>query len=312
VRAYPVVADGAGYKATITNLLSSTDTWFRPSDVCVGPDGSVYVADWNDPGVGGHNMGDNKLESMRGRVYRLAPPGHLPSVPPLDLNTVQGCGKALESPNLATRYLAWTKLHEMKEEAEPVLLSLWHGNNQRWRARALFLLARIPGKGEQYVNAGMADGNSDIRITALRIARELKLDMAGLVARVVHDPSPQVRRECAIDLRHNHSPEAPKLWAELARQYQPGDRWYLEALGIGANEQWDRYLSAWLESVGDQWDTPAGRDIVWRSRSEKTPDLIVKIIKGHQWSQKERDHYLRSLDFIQGPEKQAALLDLLN
>ena len=70
VRAYPVKPDGAGYKAEIVNILSGGDSWYRPSDVCVAPDGSLFIADWNDPGVGGHNMGDNKAESLRGRVYR--------------------------------------------------------------------------------------------------------------------------------------------------------------------------------------------------------------------------------------------------
>ena len=34
------------------------DHWFRPDDICVAPDGAVYVADWYDPGVGGHATGD--------------------------------------------------------------------------------------------------------------------------------------------------------------------------------------------------------------------------------------------------------------
>ena len=46
------------------------DNWFRPSDVCVAPDGSLFVADWYDPGVGGHRMGD----ITRGRIFRVAPP----------------------------------------------------------------------------------------------------------------------------------------------------------------------------------------------------------------------------------------------
>jgi len=84
-----------------------------------------------------------------------------------------------------------------------------------------------------------------------------------------------------------------------------------EALGIGADRQWDKFFDAWLTEAGDQWNTPAGRDIVWRSRSRKTPALLVKIITDKSLTSQERDHYFRSLDFITGPEKDAALLQLL-
>ena len=40
--------------------------------MCVAPDGSVILADWYDPGVGGHGMGDR----TRGRIYRVTPKGH--------------------------------------------------------------------------------------------------------------------------------------------------------------------------------------------------------------------------------------------
>ena len=53
VRAYPIENDGAGYKASMINLVKGTrDTWFRPSDVCAAPDGSLIVSDWYDPGEG--------------------------------------------------------------------------------------------------------------------------------------------------------------------------------------------------------------------------------------------------------------------
>src|SRR2546421_1262481 len=71
VRAYPVKNDGAGYSANITNVLTSKSDWFRPSDVCDAPDGSLMIADWNDAGVGRHNMADRELNKMSGPLYRV-------------------------------------------------------------------------------------------------------------------------------------------------------------------------------------------------------------------------------------------------
>ena len=310
VRAYPVTHEGAGYKASSEDLLTSKDEWFRPSDACVAPDGSVFVADWNDPGVGGHNMGDRDLSTMRGRVYRLAPAGHKYSAPKLDLKTADGCVTALKSPNMEARYLAWTELHRMGGKAETALNKLWQGDDTRLRARALHLLARTKGSEQKYVKAAITDKDEDIRVTGLRIARSLKMDVIPLVKELARDSSPQVRRECAIALRHNQSEQAPKLWAALAQQHDRKDRWYLEALGIGADKQEDKFFDAWLNAVGDKWNTPTGRDIVWRSRSPKAAALLARIATSKDTPETERARYVRALDYIKGPEKEAALAEI--
>jgi len=310
VRSYPVKKSGAGYTAQIANIVESVDDeWFRPSDVCIAPDGSLFIADWYDPGVGGHQVGD--LD--RGRVFRVAPDVLHYEVPSFSVNTTIDAIKALESPNLATRYLAWQKLHGQGNAVENDLLNIFNSSdNPRFRARTFGLLAKLPGKGSQYVNKAFNDKNEDLRIAAFKAARELKLDVIPLVKQSINDPSAQIRREALIALHHNTSPEAPGLWAALAQEYDGKDRWYLEALGISADKQWDTYFAAWKKKAGDNWNTPAGRDIVWRSRAKAALPMLAAIIQDRNIDPAKNLKFFRAFDFHTDPSKQQILLSLLN
>jgi putative membrane-bound dehydrogenase-like protein len=303
VRAYPVVPDGAGYKVTqVVNILDGNkkNNWFRPADVCVAPDGSIFVTDWYDPGVGGHGQRD--LD--RGRIFRVAPPKAKYMVPKVDFATFDGCAEALKSPNLATRYIAWTKLHEEGEKAEPALLKLYESKVPHERARALWLLGRIDGKRVHYVLKGLADPNPDLRIVGIRLARQLGFDAVDLVRQSINqqplfnDKSAGVRRECAIVLRGQKSPEAAGLWAHLADFHDGADRWYLEALGVGAEKNWDRCLESYLQQGPSRslLSKPT-RDIVWRSRGDKTPTLLATAISFPQVPTDELPRLFRAFDF---------------
>jgi putative membrane-bound dehydrogenase-like protein len=307
VRSYPVTPDGAGYKAKIVNILDGNkkNNWFRPADVCVAPDGSIFVTDWYDPGVGGHQQRDID----RGRIFRVAPPGVKYAVPKVDFTSLEGCAEAMKSPNLATRYIAWTRLHEAQAKAEPVLLKLWQSDNPRERARALWLLGKIDGKGQHYVDASIADKDANIRITGLRLARELNLDVIRIVRKLARDESPAVWRDCAIALRHNKSPEAAALWVELAGQYDGKDRWYLEALGIAAEGQWDRFLGDPSRLRAHAKNAKAYRDLIWRSRAKITPTELVASVVETPLSEMPR--LMRAFDFQpQSEAKREALLEL--
>ncbi len=308
VRSYPVKKNGAGYTAEIVNILKGVnDQWFRPADVCVAPDGSLIVADWYDPGVGGHRVGD----LQRGRIYRIAPNVSKYRVPVQDYSTPAGATIALQSPNLAVRRHAWIALHEMGVKAVPALEKLWRSApNPRMRARALWVLVKRP-KGEKYINEAIEDNNPDLRMTGIRAARQINANITGLVRKLVKDKDPQVRRECAIALRHIQTPEAAKLWAQLAIQNDGKDRWYLEALGIGADRQWDSFFDAYLKNVKNPLLNAGGKDIVWRARTDKALPFLAKLASDHNADIKSRLRYFRAFDFNTGSEKSKFLLKMI-
>ncbi|MBM3401240.1 MAG: c-type cytochrome [Bacteroidetes bacterium] len=308
VRSYPVTKDNAGYSAKIVNILKGeNDQWFRPSDVSIAPDGSLIVADWYDPGVGGHRVGD----LQRGRIYRIAPDVSRYNLSKEDYDTPAGAIKALQNPNLAVRRHAWLALHKMGKRAVPELEKLWRkASNPRMRARAFWVLVKMP-KGEKYINEAIKDSNPDIRITALRAARQIKSNLIPLVQKLAEDRDPQVRRECFISLRHNKSAEAAGLWALLANQYDGKDRWYLEAMGIGADRQWDRFFEAYLQINKNPLSSAAGRDIIWRARTEIALPFLANLASDSQSDLKSRLRYFRAFDFHSSQAKAKVLLKMM-
>ena len=76
--------NGADITATeVEPILYSDDPNFRPSDMEVGGDGALYVADWHNALIGHmqHNMRDPNRDHMHGRVYRVTYEGRPLVVP---------------------------------------------------------------------------------------------------------------------------------------------------------------------------------------------------------------------------------------
>ena len=323
VRAFPVQPDGAGYTATLEPMVTGErDRWFRPSDVTAAPDGSLIIADWYDPGVGGHAQGD----VVRGRIFRLAPAGNDRYVSPrLDYDSVEGAIRALRNPNLAARERAWRALRGFGDEAIAALQKMTHDDDPRMAARALWCLGKMDGQGEAVIADAIDRDDANLRIVGLRLARQL--DVAEPVLRkLATDPSAAVRREVCVALAEQSDEVAADVWPTLATQYDGADRWYLEALGIAARGRWSQCLDALesqvavpvseTESVSAKQPAKslgekAYRDLVWRSRAARTPELLAKLIRAKSTPADELPRLLRSFDFQPSSDaKNDALADL--
>ncbi len=288
-------------------LLTSSDTWFRPSDVAVAPDGSLLVSDWYDPGVGGHGMGD----TTRGRIYRLAPKGQKPASAPLfDLTTREGAGRALASPCLSTRSLAQLRLRKMGREALPVLEELAGSPSPTLAARALWILGSLD-EGRARVKEALRSSDTRIKILAVRCLKQTERDsFVESVGALLTEADPQVRREILLELRDVEGDAALQAIADLALQYDGHDRFYLAAIGIAARGRENALLAALVKKVPSGW-SPALAGILWETHPSDGGPHLARLIAASTTGEADRLAMARALAEMQGESSALALAALL-
>ena len=88
------------------DFLKTTDPWFRPVDLQLGPDGALYVADFYNRIIGHYevDLDHPGRDRTRGRIWRITYGDK--THPPLDLSAPAKTAAALGQGNLSRRLLA--------------------------------------------------------------------------------------------------------------------------------------------------------------------------------------------------------------
>ena len=206
------------------------EKWFRPSDVAIGTDGAIYVSDWYDPVVGGHQMQDKK---GFGRIYRITPKNKTLHSPKIDLGTTEGQIAALRNPAINVRHLGFQQLKQQGESVVEPVSRLLKDENPYIQARAIWLLAQLGQKGVAATAALLKSDDEITRSTAFRALRIAVPDILPYAVQLQKDPSTFVRREVAIALRDLPFEKTKPILMELAGQFDGEDRWYLNAVAAG-------------------------------------------------------------------------------
>jgi len=268
INAFPMERHGAAFRTTAGVMLASDDTHFRPIDVAAGPDGSVFVADWYDAGVGGHNFQDQST----GRIYRVTPKGVKVEPARLDYGTVKGLIQALRSPAVAASdaarrgLIAAARTPEHGPEAMAALVDALSAGAPLERARALWVLFQVVGP-EAAVDA-LHDADPRVREQAVRMLGRDDRDngevaypdpaarkpapaskhLAALLP-LADDPDAGVRRELILALRNLPTAQVGEALKALTRSWDGRDRWYLEALGLALDARESDYVAGLFDGA---------------------------------------------------------------
>lgn len=282
-------SDFLGGGGSVTN---EQHTLFRPSDVAVGPDGAIYVSDWYDGRVGGHQDLD---ETCSGAIYRIAPKGFKPEVPEFDLETLEGAITALKSPAVNVRELGRAALRAKGAEAIPAVEQLLKEENPYVAARGIWMLAQL---GSPMVASIMNDSSIDAknRVAAFR-AHPLGFALGADLAKA---DDPALRREFALALRDVPFDQCQDALLELARRYDGEDRTYLEALGTACTGKEANAYKLFYEELNSE---PIWPDLAWRLHVEAgVEDAKNRALAGSDYAR--RKQALDQLAFT--PSKAAA------
>ena len=235
--------DGTGYKTKHRqDLLVSEDRNFRPVDLEIAPDGSLYIVDWHNILIGHmqHNARDPLRDHVHGRIYRITYPSR-PLVTPakIDGASIEILLDNLKLPEYRSRYRTRRELRGRK--AAEVLPKL-----DKW-------LAALDKNGPQYehhqleglwVSWGLNQVNQtllkqllkakDYRVRAaaievLRFTGHQVKDQAELLMQAARDENSRVRLG-AIVAASRISPEKGLPILEEA-QKKPLDDWMVHAHG---------------------------------------------------------------------------------
>ncbi|WP_266361977.1 PVC-type heme-binding CxxCH protein [Tellurirhabdus rosea] len=299
------------------DVANDTRKWFRPSDVAVGTDGALYVADWYDPIVGGHAMHDKK---GYGRIYRITPKNRKLTTPRIDVKTTKGQILALQNPAVNVRALGFAALRAKGEKAIKPVKKLLTAANPFHRARAIWLLAQLGPKGVAEVEKLTVHPDENTRLVAFRALKPLFTDRnqyqfpqyRNLVSMLAEDPSAAVRREVAIVLRDVPFDDCRVMLAKLFSQYDGRDRYYLTALGIASWRKTDAIydmLRTGLPADPTQWSQPQA-DLVWELHPAAAAEAMKQRAAAPALSAEARRQALVALGFMNDEKAARFMADL--
>jgi putative membrane-bound dehydrogenase-like protein len=301
---------GSDFLGGSSSVTGEIMTLFRPSDVAIGPDGALYVSDWIDQRVGGHQALD---KTMSGAIYRIAPKGFASKVPAFDANTIEGLVTALRSPAVNVRAIGFEGLKARGAAAVDAVAALLDDPNPYMRGRAIFLLYQMGPEGRQRAGSPDAFREPEMRIAAYRAMRRADLDFLSVAPRLAKDTDPGVRREVALSLRDQPADKALDLLVEIARGFDGTDRYYLEALGTGATGKeaalYDRLRRGLTLKDPLEWPQTFAW-LAWRMHPPAAVPELTARARSERLSRDERRLAMDTLAFIKDPAASKSMLSL--
>ena len=236
-----LIADGVTYRGERMDpngeLIASSDNWFRPVQMGIGPDGAIYVADMYREVIEHPQSLPPQIKDQldltsgrdRGRIYRISPVGYKYRSPRSLTNvTADELVQELEHPNMWRRLTAARLLYESQDKSiVPRLRTRFaESTNPVGKLSMLYTLAGLNSLEDDQLLRAMADPHPQVRRHGIRLA-ESRLDAAPEVfskaCSLAVDPEEVVRFQLALSLGACQKARIAEVLARLVQHTDNSD-----------------------------------------------------------------------------------------
>ena len=212
VDSLPYMVAKRGEKEKDKEFMATTDSWFRPANFSVGPDGYLYIMDMYRQHIETPmSIPEDLQETMDfdagseyGRIYRIVPKDvdpYKPVNPNLTKASSSELVKALQHENRWWNLTAQRLLLERQDRSVlPEVRALFaQSENPRFRLHALYVLEGMDALDEAFVKTAMKDPSAGVRENATILSERFPGCLSQL-EEMINDPSIRVAFQATLSL----------------------------------------------------------------------------------------------------------------
>jgi hypothetical protein len=211
-------------------FISSTDPWFRPITVSVGPDGYLYMLDYYRQHIETPVSIPDDLKadmdfmagSDMGRIYRVKPA----NTPYKSVNINLNAESSIQLLNYLSYENGWYRTHAHRlllerqdmSVVKPAKLLLNKSKDPRTRLHLLYVLEGLNALDIAVIKKGLQDSSPDVRENALMLAERYS-ETLPIMLKMLNDLSPRVKLQATLSLGQFKSQEIVTAFSKLIQSH---------------------------------------------------------------------------------------------
>ena len=273
-------------------FLAATDTWVRPTNFAVGPDGYLYMVDMYRQHIETPVSIPEDLQadmdfsagSDKGRIYRIVPTNAGPYQKPetnLDAMSSADLVALLANPNRWQRLQAHKLLIERQDKTViDAVKDLWQTTaDARARIQALYVLEGLDALTPALVNDALTDSEAGIRENALILAERYPACLPA-IEKCLSDASARVAFQATLSLGTFSGKQVAGDLIDVLAQ-RGANSWFRTAVLSAPTSSSAGFIKALLDQFSDKddkWINPFVQDLTYMAGAEHQKSNTASVL----------------------------------